>query len=698
MGANYYATNFDSTGSIFLGTYNGVVPIWAPPIPPIVLPTASSPAAVSPTVVATSTGVNPVETSYSLYGHIIPLTVFGFGRIGGEIISGPWISGGLASFIISFGVPADPSGTRDIREIAFDSEVVWSTSGASGVTTSGGGTFTTEAFTFNFKGGTLTQTVTSLETLHFATKANAYRPQMLLEFIDLPLSGTKFGKIPYVSAVIGDASGDDVNLGEAFERLANSPWCFGSTLGPANFETLGITDGLVDGGLIIAQDTEFLQLLQQFSRFYPNWDLLQTDKLRVVDRGAVVAADIVLDTTRLMDKVVVTRRGSDLIKKDLELSTIDNGADYTIVPSVAQRPRDPVAVTTSVGKDAAYLPAIYDAFTRMAVVTFARYYEENARKTISGTAMAYGLEIEPGALVSIDPGGDFGSEIFKVAETTRGVNNAVEFVARPILRCSIGTGEVGCSEAVSFLARTSGLDATHTSAYIALICGLVSDGVWDKFDALYVYATQNQTTALLNLKSTSFNSVAHGSPTFTADVGFTGVGSSSTVYIDTGFNPTVGSPEYTQNSAHISNWNLTPGTNQELAAIGSKAAGSNSLSYMVPQFGGDAIFYLNTAVAGLGQKITNSAGTDAHWIDNRLNSGVLSGWKNGVQIYGSVLAQISSPVLNQNFYALGMNNNGTPQGCDYQLASTSIGSHLSDADCINFYGRLRTYMTAVGLP
>jgi hypothetical protein len=379
----------------------------------------------TPSAVSASTGVNPTETSYSLYGHIIPLSVFGVGRIGGEIISGPWIENGLASFIISFGVPADPSGTRTLREIAFDSEVVWdSTNG-----------FSTESFTYRFYGGTLTQAADSLETSHFGADAVAYRPQILLAFENLPLANTKFGKIPYVAAVIADASGDDVNLGEAFERLAYSPWV-GYT--SSQFETSGITDGLVDGGLIIAQDTEFLQLIQQFGRFYPTWDILQTDKLRIVDRGSNVTADIILNQTRLMDKVLVTRQGPDTVKKDLELSTIDPGADYTIVPSRAQRPRDPVAVTTSVGTDSAYLPAIMDSSTRASIVTLAKYHEEQTRKTISGTAMAYGLEIEPGALVTIRAlGDDFTNETFKVVETLHGANYVVEFTAAALLKCSM---------------------------------------------------------------------------------------------------------------------------------------------------------------------------------------------------------------------------------------------------------------------
>lgn len=412
--------------------------------------------ALSPASTATSTGVNPTETSYSLYGHTIPLSVFGIGRIGGEIIAGPWISGGLASFCISFGVPADPSGTRELREIAFDSEVVWNTTG-----------FFTEPFTYRFYGGTLTQSADALEISHFGANAVAYRPQILVWFENLPLAGTKFGKIPYVSCVIADTSGDDVNLGEAFERLAYSPFC---GLTSDQFETSGITDGLVGGGLIIASSSEFLPLIQQFGRFYNNWDILQTDKLRIVDRGSNVTADISLDTTRLKGKIAVSRRGSDAVKKDLELSTIDPEADYTIVPSVSQRPRYPVAVTTSVGKETAFLPVIMDSSTRIAIATFAKYHEEATRKTISGTAMAYGLQMEPGDLVAIqDLGDDFTDEIFKVVETTHGADNTVEFTATSIFSCNIEVPEIFDAFNISLISNDFGWDNTNIRQHISSV-------------------------------------------------------------------------------------------------------------------------------------------------------------------------------------------------------------------------------------
>lgn len=385
--------------------------------------------AAAPTGMAASvaTGANPLDTSYSIFGHTIPLSVLGLGRIGGELISGPWTDGVNVSGGISYGVPADPTGTRTLVEIAFDSEVVWTLADG----------FKVEPFTFRWYGGTLTQAADALETAHFGSHANAYRPQMMLFIDTLPLGNTKFNRFPYVACKMSDGSGTDVNWGEAFARLAASPW----VNFPA-FETIGITDGLPDGGLIITQDSQFLQLIQQAARFYPNWDILQTDKLRIVDRGSTVTADIALDATRLTGAVTVTRQGQDTIAKDLELSTIDPDSDYMIIPSLAQRPRDPVVVTTSVGKDTAYLPAIMNAQTRTSIVTYAKYHEVQASKTISGTAMAYGLEIEPGVLVDIvGLGDDFNDETFKIVETLHGANYTVEFIGQAILKCFFGNGD-----------------------------------------------------------------------------------------------------------------------------------------------------------------------------------------------------------------------------------------------------------------
>jgi hypothetical protein len=650
----------------------------------------AQPLVIAPSAVSASTGISPRETSYSIWGNTIPLYVFGVGRIGGELISGPWHESGLASFGISYGFPADPAGTRTLEEIAFDSEVVWTLAGG----------FTTEPFTFRWYGGTLSQAVDPLETLHFGAEANAYRPQTMLFIENLPLANTKFNSIPYVACKFSDSSGDDVNLGEALERIAYGP--FGGYTSD-EFETIGITDGLPEGGLIIAQTTEFLQLLQNFGRFYSNWDILQTDKLRIVDRGSDVTADITLDRTRLMEKLSVSLQGADTVNKDIELSTIDPAADYTIVPFVATRPRDPVPVTTSVRRDTAYLPVIMDSFTRAAITTLALYREQATRKRISGTAMAYGLEMEPGDLVAItDIGDNFRDEIFKVEETLHGVNNAVEFTAVSIFNCETPPGVcVNSGHAAAFLARTTGLDATHIAAYTALLDGLDADELSCKLDVLHIYATQDSDTALLNLIQNKYNGTIHGSPSFTADSGFAGVDVSSSVYIDTGFNPvTATSPNYQQDTAHMSAWQVD-NVNSDGPALGSANA-----TTVFDDFS-DAAFMMtrgtgaNYSVFRLNQQLNQSlwgpfiSDPRGHWLMSR-ESGA-NGWLYLDGVVGLGFTG-SSGIPNRKMYSLGGNFNGAAIGSAGRLAMISIGGGLSATDAANLYSHVRTYMTAVGVP
>jgi len=81
---------------------------------------------------------------------------------------------------------------------------------------------------------------------------------------------------------------------------------------------------------------------------------------------------------------------------------------------------------------------IMESFTRQSLVTYALYQEEVSRKRVAATALLYGLELEPGDMVALlDLGDDFVDEVYKVVETTHGVNYAVELMLESILRCSL---------------------------------------------------------------------------------------------------------------------------------------------------------------------------------------------------------------------------------------------------------------------
>ena len=80
-----------------------------------------------------------------------------------------------------------------------------------------------------------------------------------------------------------------------------------------------------------------------------------------------------------------------------------------------------------------------------------------------------------------------------------------------------------------------------------LLVDLKAAGVWSKLDTLAIFATDgNSDFALIDWKRLS-QYTAINSPTFTTNEGFAGNGTSS--YIDTNFNPSIGTNQYTLNNA-----------------------------------------------------------------------------------------------------------------------------------------------------
>lgn len=251
----------------------------------------------------------------------------------------------------------------------------------------------------------------------------------------------------------------------------------------------------------------------------------------------------------------------------------------------------------------------------------------------------------------------------------------------------------GCSEATTFLARTSGLNGTETSAYTTMICGMVTDGVWAKLDALYIFATNTTTTANLNLISTSYTASQVGaSLSFSADNGYTpGNGLSG---LDTGFVPsTAPSPKFTLNSGFIAVYVLNNRTtNAATYAIGTQVTGGDP-SFLSLLNSGATFYDINDAnfpsVAA-----TTSRG---NWAANRTASNAIALYRNGSSI-GSDTGS-SSALSSVSFYIMGRNQNGTFSGGSNgdQFAAAAIGGGLSAGDVTNFQSRLNAYMTALGI-
>jgi hypothetical protein len=231
------------------------------------------------------------------------------------------------------------------------------------------------------------------------------------------------------------------------------------------------------------------------------------------------------------------------------------------------------------------------------------------------------------------------------------------------------------------------------------IVGAKADGFWTKLDLLWFHFGEDGPSSLTDLKSLTL-AVAHGSPAWAASRGYTGVDSSTTVYIDSGVNLSTYGGQFTTNSGHLSSWS---NTNTVSSASGgclfgvSDSSVTANLVTIIPMFAdGNAYMDANfSAIAPAGVAVTDSMG---HHIANRSSSSTTQGYKNGIDI--GVPTQTVGTLPNANLSILGDNDttSGRRAGSACQVAMTSIGASLTATDAANFYNRLLTCIKAVGVP
>ena len=252
-----------------------------------------------------------------------------------------------------------------------------------------------------------------------------------------------------------------------------------------------------------------------------------------------------------------------------------------------------------------------------------------------------------------------------------------------------GKGSAGgdAAETTAFLARTTGLDSTHTDAYKALINGLVADGDFASFDAIYMFATQDSTTARLNLCSTSYTATNNGS-TFTADAGYAGP------YVDTTVDPSA-TTQFTQNSAHFSGWWKSASPSNSGGRHGFLDAGATKGAYITP--GASAA----NAAANINNAFDNqvsSSGTghqQKHIIGNRSASNARQIFINGVQSASDSQASTTIPT-GLSFWINSRNfGGGTNQSTDAQCMMATIGASLSGTAAARVYARFHTYLQTI---
>ena len=233
--------------------------------------------------------------------------------------------------------------------------------------------------------------------------------------------------------------------------------------------------------------------------------------------------------------------------------------------------------------------------------------------------------------------------------------------------------------AQAYLARTVGGNEGGNGANIAtLIDGLVSDGVWAKLDALYILAQQNQSDALLNLVGTSYTATILTLERGSTFVAYRGMNGGQWL---TNFNAaTAVSPHFTQNSASFGLWDTV---NQ----FGTLMFGNGVDSGLWPHFS-DGDFYAR--VNDLTSTGTPSSVLSGLYVGDRASGSAIHPFLNGADL-GSVSSTAGVPASGN--FTIGSASNPTDV-----VSAAFIGASLGAAGQLALYNRLRTYMTAVGVP
>jgi hypothetical protein len=258
----------------------------------------------------------------------------------------------------------------------------------------------------------------------------------------------------------------------------------------------------------------------------------------------------------------------------------------------------------------------------------------------------------------------------------------------------LGTPPSGvCSQATTFLARTSGLSGPQTTAIQNGICTMVTDGSWALLVGLYIFPVNTATTANLNWISTSYGLTAAGAspPTFTSGSGYTGT---TTGYFDTGFNPSTAGSIFTQNSASIGECTLTSRTaSQAYTAMGLQNQ-SNFIADMIIPFGSSG-FQGPLNDANYPNFIVGNV--QGSFVVSRQASTSVSMYINGSSV--ATPADTSGALQNMDIYIFAQNNAGTAASFDQdELGYVYFGQGMTSGQVSTINSDLHALLVALGAP
>lgn len=221
---------------------------------------------------------------------------------------------------------------------------------------------------------------------------------------------------------------------------------------------------------------------------------------------------------------------------------------------------------------------------------------------------------------------------------------------------------------------------------------LKSHGIWQKLDVLWVMAAHDSQAARLNWKgNSSFDLTAVNSPTFTADRGYAGNGSTS--YLNTNWVPSSSAVRYVQNDAMVFQYLNAGDDTVSDARVPTGTFGATGDVYVLPRApAGGTRHRLNaTGSQNVGSVSTGMGFT----CGQRTSSTANEIFRNGASL--GTASQASSGLPNVAPFICGANSGGSlifPT--NDRVAFCGYGASLTAPQQAAFYAIVYGHMRAVG--
>ena len=263
----------------------------------------------------------------------------------------------------------------------------------------------------------------------------------------------------------------------------------------------------------------------------------------------------------------------------------------------------------------------------------------------------------------------------------------------PFYLQTVGAGGFCAQYQTIYDAFTTPPSDAIAAAQNTMVCGLVDDGVWAKFDIFYMYAqtTNGGGEALINwITPGTYTATIFNNPVFAALEGFTGNGLNT--FINCNWKPFSNGVKFKSDDGSFGVYVRTHNANNDVEIGCSDAANGKALQLYSWFAGDNAIMRHQTDLSSAVAPHTDAKGM---YVANRVLSTHQDLYYNKVRIING--ARPSVGITDFDLYVLAHNNSGTDTARSLKQVSMAFaGGGFTQPDVNNLTDRFEAYMVSNG--